>query len=73
MKIDFSPLGFEHYQILKHTQKNKLFCGDSEFMQELVKQGLMESAGKKPFVPDEYFRLTNIGHELLETAQRLIN
>ena len=50
----------EMMEILKHTEKNNsgLFCGDSPDMQKLVKLELMESAGRKSSVPDEYFRLT---------------
>jgi hypothetical protein len=54
----------EQLAILKHTSGRApggLYCGDSPDMQILVKEGLMESAGHKSFVPDEYFRLTNKG------------
>jgi len=57
-------LNKEHIAILKHTtdrSANGLYCGDSPEMKELVLGGLMESAGRKSFVPDEYFRLTSEG------------
>jgi len=50
----------EQWEIMKHTKEraaNGLFCGDSPDMQRLVELGHMESAGRKSFVPDEYFRL----------------
>lgn len=50
--------------ILDHTLHRAscgLYCGDSPEMQELVSLGLMESAGRKSFVPDEYFRITREG------------
>jgi len=54
--------------ILNHTfydAANRFYCGDSEDMQILVKLGLMESAGRKSFVPDEYFTITALGIEFL--------
>jgi hypothetical protein len=64
----------EQIAILNHTSTRTaggLYCGDSSDMQELIKQGLMISAGKKSFVPDEYFRLTAKGkQELREIADK---
>lgn len=59
--IDLSE---EHIAILDHTAHTAtcgLYCGDSPEMQDLVKAGLMEFAGKKSFVPDPYFRITKAG------------
>ena len=56
-------------EILDHTAYRavgNLYCGDSEDMQELVRLGLMESAGKKSFVPDEYFKITALGRKALK-------
>jgi len=56
-------------EILNHTAYNAaggFYCGDSKDMQELVRLGLMVSAGKKSFCPDEYFELTHAGHEALK-------
>jgi len=56
-------------EILEHTAYRAaggFYCGDSDDLQELVRLGLMESAGKKPFVPDEYFKLTGKGREALK-------
>jgi hypothetical protein len=53
---------------MEHTSSRAaggLYCGDSKDMQELVKVGFMASAGKKSFVPDEYFKLTNKGRAAL--------
>lgn len=56
-------------EILEHTAYRAaggFYCGDSDDMQKLVELGLMTSAGKKSFVPDEYFKLTNAGREALK-------
>lgn len=56
-------------EILEHTAYRAaggFYCGDSDDMQELVRLGLMVSAGRKPFVPDEYFKLTSKGREVLK-------
>ncbi len=58
----------EQRDIMEHTATraaNGLYCGDSPDMQMLVADGLMVSAGRKSFVPDEYFRLTSKGREVL--------
>lgn len=58
--------------ILEHTRDRAaggFYCGDSEDMRALVALGLMESAGKKSFVPDEYFKMTRAG----STALRELN
>ncbi len=63
-----SGLTVEQIEILDHTARRAaggLFCGDSADMRVLVANGLMESAGCKPFVLDEYFRLTDKGREAL--------
>ena len=62
-------LNYEQRAIMNHTMyraANGLYCGDSPDMQILVAAGLMESAGKKSFVPDEYFRLTRKGRDLMK-------
>ena len=54
----------EQRSILEHTAHRAaggLFCGDSPDMQALVEEGLMDSVGRKPGVPDEYFRITGKG------------
>jgi len=48
-----------------HKAAGNFYCGDSKEMQELVRLGLMESAGTKSFCPDEYFKLTRAGRESL--------
>ena len=62
-------LNQEQIEILKHTTNraaNGLYCGNSPDMQELVKSGLMVSAGFKSFVPDEYFQITKQGKQELD-------
>jgi len=60
-------------EILHHTAKRAaqgLYCGDSPDMQELVNQGLMESAGFKGFCPDEFFKLTKLGEVVLQQTNQ---
>jgi hypothetical protein len=59
---------YEQLAIMRHAATraaNGHYCGDGPDMRALVARGLMESAGRKPFVPDEYFRLTEQGREFL--------
>jgi hypothetical protein len=66
------PLTREQRDILHHAAHRAaggLFCGSSKDMEKLVCAGLMESAGRKSFVPDEYFRITSKGR----LALRLLN
>jgi len=66
-------LNREQLDILDHTEHRAaygLFCGDSPDMQELVKDGLMVSAGRKSFVPDEYFRITGKGRGALREGNQ---
>lgn len=62
----------EQREILHHTEHRAaqgLYCGDSPDMKSLVASGLMESAGRKSFVPDEYFRITSAGRAALRKGQ----
>lgn len=66
-----NPLTKSQLEILKHTRDRSAggyYCGDSPDMQALVAAGLMVSAGRKSFVPDEYFKLTQAGHDALKSA-----
>lgn len=61
----------EHIEIMRHTRDRAaggFYCGDSREMQELVAEGLMTFAGRKSFVPDPYFQLTEKGREALQKA-----
>lgn len=53
----------EHWAIIEHTLENGLYCGSSTEMDELCAAGLMEYAGRKPFVPEPYYRVTAKGKE----------
>ena len=74
-------LNREQQEILIHTAcraaggyycgDSRYYCGDSQDMQVLVAAGLMESAGRKSFVPDEYFRLTPKGCDWLRDASEV--
>lgn len=67
-QVVWDDLNFEEQSILGHTRYRTQagrYCGDSEEMQRLVALGLMESAGRVSWVPDEYFRLTDAGKLLL--------
>lgn len=58
----------EQLAILDHADNRSaygLYCGDSPEMQSLVDAGMMVIAGRKSFVPEEYFRITRIGQEAL--------
>lgn len=66
-------LTIEHVEILKHTKRNGLFCGGSPEMKQLCEFKLMESAGRKSFVPDEYFRITSEGEGVLDDLAELAN
>jgi len=60
-------------EILDHTARRAaggLYCGDSPDMQALVAVGMMKSAGYKPFVPDEYFCITEKGREALQRVDK---
>lgn len=60
-------LNREQIGILDHTLHRAaggLYCGDGKDMQALVAAGLMVSAGRKSFVPDEYFRITEAGRRV---------
>lgn len=62
----------QQLEILDHTVQRAsrgLFCGDFPAMQELVAAGLMESAGRVAWCPDEYFRITPAGREAWRAAQ----
>lgn len=59
----------ELLDILDHTVHRApggMYCGDSAEMQELVKLGLMASAPRASFVPDPYFRITDMGRTQLK-------
>jgi len=61
----------EHLEILKHTDKNRYFCGDSKEMQELCDLKMMVYVGHKPFVPAPYFELMNDGKSTLDDLREL--
>jgi hypothetical protein len=67
------PATREQVAILHHTEHRAAggyYCGGGKDMAELVEAGLMVSAGYKAFVPDEYFRITSKGREVLREAMK---
>lgn len=71
-----TKLNAEQIAILQHTANraaNGLYCGDSLDMQVLVEAGLMEVAGRKPFVTDPYFQLTAKGRKKLSKQKETIH
>lgn len=66
----------EQIAMLHHTEHSAsggLYCGGGKAMAALVAAGLMESAGRKAFVPDDYFRITAAGrHALRATAGKAV-
>ena len=68
---DARALTKEQIAILEHTRNRAAggyYCGDSPAMQQLVAAGLMVFAGRKSFVPDDYFQMTGAGREALKSA-----
>lgn len=68
-------LNKEQIAIMRHTTTGApggLYCGNSKDMQALVAGGLMVSAGRKSFVPDEYFRITKKGLLALQSPSKEI-
>ena len=58
----------EHMDILNHTRHraaNRMYCGDSKEMQDLIKLGFMKHAGEKYYVPEPYFTITKEGTKYL--------
>jgi hypothetical protein len=71
--MHWTELNREQLCILDHTvhrAANRMYCGDSPDMQVLVAAGLMKSAGRKSFVPSEYFTITPEGYEALRDSMR---
>lgn len=76
MKIEMNTgticLSQNQIDILHHTHYRAaggLYCGGGKDMEALVAAGLMESAGRKSFVPDEYFSITSAGRKTLKESQ----
>lgn len=72
MKLLIQTLSKNQVEILEHTAHRAaggFYCGDSQDMQSLVNSGLMTFAGRKNFVPDPYFRLTEAGREALRCIE----
>lgn len=68
-----ASLTSEQIAILHHTEHRAAggaYCGGGSDMDALVSAGLMESAGRKSFVPDEYFRITSAGRTALRNSKR---
>ncbi len=61
----------EHESIMEHTMKNGLFCGDSQEIRDLCSLKLMKPVGKKSFVPDPYFAITQEGKEYLSDCHEV--
>lgn len=65
-------LNREQIAILDHTEHRAargLYCGGGKEMNALVALGMMESAGRASWCPDEYFRITGKGRSALRQAQ----
>jgi hypothetical protein len=61
-------LNREQRDILYHAEHRSAggyYCGGGKDMDALAALGLMASAGRKSFVPDEYFRITAAGRAAL--------
>ena len=67
-----TELTISQISILDHTVNRAafgLYCGGGKDMDALVSSGLMGPAGRKSFVPDEYFRITEAGRNALRVAK----
>jgi hypothetical protein len=56
-----------HWDILDHTINRAAggrYCGTSPVMLELCEAGLMKSAGRVQWCPDEYFTVTSYGRQV---------
>ncbi len=59
--------------ILEHTAYRAaggFYCGGSGDMQNLISRGLMVRAGNKSFVPNDYFKLTELGRQILAISEQ---
>lgn len=68
LEADREKLTREQREILYHAANRAVggyYCGGGKDMDNLVAAGLMVSAGRKSFVPDEYFRITSAGRAAL--------
>lgn len=66
----------EQREILYHTEHRAAggyYCGGGEEMDALVAAGLMQSAGHKSFIPDEYFRITSAGRAALRAPNACVS
>ncbi len=71
--ITHTTLTAEQIGILHHTEHRAaggLYCGGGKAMDALVAAGLMESAGRKSFVPDPYYRITSAGRAALREHRK---
>jgi hypothetical protein len=62
-KLTLEQIGILHHTA--HVAAGGFYCGGGKDMDVLVAAGYMQSAGRKSFVPDEYFRLTRAGRAVL--------
>lgn len=58
----------EQLEILKHTNRNGRFNGDSPDMQALVAKGLMVCLGQPSWCPSPYFQIAQAGRDAIKHA-----
>lgn len=56
----------EEMDVLRHTIRNRRYCGETPVVRSLVEKGLMTSCGRVSWCPDEYFAVTAKGRETVE-------
>jgi hypothetical protein len=64
-------LSREQRDILDHTLHRApqgMYCGGGKEMEALVEMGLMVCVGRKSFVPEPYYRITQKGREVYGTG-----
>ena len=71
--VEADELNLVQIAILEHTiyrAASNLYCGDSPDMRILCESGFMEYVGRKPSVPDPYFKITLAGRLALQAAEK---
>lgn len=66
----------KHTEILEHTYfraAGQTYCGMEHELDELCFIGFMQHVGRKSFVPEPYYRLTEYGRQYCEAKYGVID
>lgn len=58
-------INLEEMDVLRHTIRNRRYCGETPVVRSLVDKGLMKSVGRVDWCPDEYFAVTDAGRDMV--------